>query len=92
MASRIEGSRETSPIFHAQVSAMIGPTPGTGLKLIHSASKGSRGMSEKPISCRLTKKLALQSTTYDKILGLARGGSRHAHGTARRHTVNLAMR
>src|SRR6266566_10007404 len=43
MASRIEGKRETSPISSAQVSAVIGPTPGTVLRrLIRSASKGSR--------------------------------------------------
>src|SRR5216684_6297152 len=42
MASRIEGKRETSPISSAQVSAVMGPTPGTVLsRLIRSASKGS---------------------------------------------------
>src|SRR5882757_240512 len=30
MACRIEGKRETSPISNAQVSAVIGPTPGNG--------------------------------------------------------------
>src|SRR5713101_7592724 len=43
MASRIEGNRESSPISSAQVSAVIGPTPGTVLRrLIRLASKGSR--------------------------------------------------
>jgi hypothetical protein len=43
MASRIEGKRETSAISNAQVSAVIGSTPGTvRRRLIRSASRGSR--------------------------------------------------
>src|ERR1700682_6407691 len=43
MACRIDRKRETSPSSSAQVSAVIGPTPGTVLsRLILSASQGSR--------------------------------------------------
>ena len=43
MACRIDRKREISPISSAQVSAVMGPTPGTVLsRLILSASKGSR--------------------------------------------------
>src|SRR5713226_8974350 len=43
MACRIDRKRDTSPISSAQVSAVMGPTPGTVLRrLILSHSKGSR--------------------------------------------------
>ena len=61
MACLIVRKRETSPISKAQVSAVIGPTPGTVLSLlILSVSNGSR-------SRELIKAYSVSPTALDRL-------------------------